>query len=149
VVLAMLLAMGGAAVFAAATPGWPDGQPVTFSTVARGSQSGIRESLQVLIRSDPEWADLWRRHTAPVLPPPPVPQIDFGHQMVIGVFIGKRPSGGHEVEVVDVREAAGRLAVRYRGKIPPAGMLTTQALTYPYHLIRLRRSDLPVAFEAQ
>lgn len=147
--LAISLAGGAAGVFAAAAPGKPQGQPVRFSTVARGSQSGIRGPLQVVIRSASEWAELWRRHTAFAVPPPSVPQIDFGNEMVIGVLTGERRSGGYDVKILEVWRQADRLSVLYRETTPPTRALTTQALTYPHHLIRTERSDLNVVFEAQ
>lgn len=147
--LVISLVGGAAGVSVATALGKPQGQPVRFSTVARGTQSGVRAPLQVVIRSASEWAELWRRHTAFAVPPPPVPQIDFGHEMVIGVLTGERRSGGYDVKILEVLRQADRLSVLYRETTPPTGALTTQALTYPHHLIRTERSKLNVVFEAQ
>lgn len=149
-VLLLAISLAGSAAGVAATaPGKPQGQTVRFSTVARGTQSGVRGPLQVVIRSASEWADLWRRHTAFAIPPPPVPEIDFGHEMVIGVLTGERRSGGYDVKILEILRQADRMSIRYRETAPPAGALTTQALTYPHHLIRTERSDLNVVFKAQ
>lgn len=146
--LVISLAVGAVEV-SATVRGNPQGQPVRFFTIARGTQTGIRHPLQVVIRSASEWVELWSRHTAITIPPPPVPEIDFSHEMVIGVLTGERRSGGYDIKILEVWRQADRLLVLYRETTPPTGTFTTQALTHPYHLIRTERSDLNVIFEAQ
>lgn len=143
------LAVGALDVSAAMVQDNPQGQPVRFSTIARGTQTGIHRPLQVVIRSASEWAELWRQHTAITTPPPPVPEIDFSHEMVIGVLTGERRSGGYNVKILEIRRQADHLLVLYRETTPPTGTFTTQALTHPHHLIRTERSDINVIFEAQ
>ncbi len=113
---------------------------VPFATVARGAQSGIREPLHAVVRTLDDWTTLWRRHLGGAPPP-----IDFAAEMVVAVFAGTRPTGGYTVEIIDVVLAERALRVGYRERTPPPGALVTQALTAPFHIIRLPRSDLPVA----
>lgn len=147
--LVVSLIVSAAEVSAATVLGNPQGQLVRFSSIARGTQTGIRRPLQVVIRSASEWASLWHRHTVITIPPPPVPEIDFSHEMVIGVLTGERRSGGYDVKILEVWRQTDHLLVLYRETTPPTGTLTTEALTHPHHLIRTERSDLNVIFETQ
>ena len=56
--------------------------------------------------------------------------------MVVGVFLGGRPTAGYGVEIVGVREEHGALVVEYGETRPPAARITAQVLTAPYHLVR-------------
>ena len=55
--------------------------------------------------------------------------------MVVGVFLGSRPTAGFGVEIVSAREEQGALVVRYRETRPAADAIAAQVLTSPYHLV--------------
>ena len=63
--------------------------------------------------------------------------MDFSREMVVGIFMGQRGTGGYEIEITKVERAGSELRVYYRGKSPDPGAMLTQALTEPYHLIKL------------
>ena len=117
----------------------PADSVVPFTTIDRGTQSGIREPLHAVVRTLDDWAALWRRHGTGT-----PPRIDFAADMVVAVFAGARPTGGYTVEIIEVVLAERELRVGYRERTPPPGALVTQALTAPFHIVRLPRSDLPV-----
>ena len=66
--------------------------------------------------------------------------------MVVALFMGERPTGGYAIEITRVERADSGLAVHYRSKGPDQGAMLTQALTQPFHLIKLPRDDGPVRF---
>lgn len=123
-----------------------EGVAMPFSTVARGSVSGVLEPLQLAIRSRNEWIALWERHARAQVPPPPAPAVDFGREMVVGIFMGERATGGYEIEITRVERAGSHLRVYYRSRQPQPGAVLVQALSHPYHLIKLSRDDGPVVF---
>ena len=66
---------------------------IDFNTIARGAHSGFHTASQMVIKSGDKWADVWQQHTSDTVPPPPVPQVDFTHHLVVAVFAGeKHPS---------------------------------------------------------
>jgi len=115
----------------------------TFRTVERGSQSNIDSARQVVVRSAAEWTKLWKTHNFDK----PEPRVDFDKEMVVGVFMGSRPTGGYSVEVVSVADKEGTLVVTYRESSPRPGAMTTQVLTFPYHLIATAKRGGDVKFE--
>ena len=64
-----------------------------------------------------------------------MPVIDFTKSMVVGIFLGSKPSAGYEVEIVGVRAQEKDLVVEYVQKQPGRGTLAAQILTEPYHLV--------------
>src|SRR5688500_8851930 len=71
----------------------------SFTSVARGDISGQQTAKQVTVRTAAEWKALWKDHA----PTAKMPDIDFAKEMVVGIFLGTKPSDGHEVSIVGVR----------------------------------------------
>ena len=113
-----------------------------MTTMARGSNSGIEELREAVVRSAPEWDALRKLHGGP----DPAPSVDFAREMVVAVFLGTRPTGGYGAEIVATRREADALIVEYAERRPPADAIVTQALTAPFHIVRLPKHDGPVRF---
>ena len=121
--------------------------PLSIATVVRGHRSGIREPLQTVIRKQDEWSAFWKRHSSTNPNPPPTPIIDFNREMVVGVFLGEKSTGGYEVEIVRAERRDSSLYFYYRGKNPLPGTMVTQALTQPFHLVKVPKyENLQVVF---
>ena len=78
--------------------------------VERGGQSRIDQPRQVTARTDAEWTALWREHS----PGRPAPAVDFSREMVLGVFLGSRPTPGYGVEIAGTRQQGGELPRAFR-----------------------------------
>jgi len=119
------------------------GVPIT--TLDIGVRSGISTPRQVVVRDEVAWEDLWAEHTtgrASV----PVPNVDFGSQMVLAVFLGEKPSSGYAVTILDAAERDGNLVVDVEVSVPPAGMSELTILTYPYHMVMVPQTEGRVEF---
>jgi hypothetical protein len=114
---------------------------LSFQTIAKGYRSGVRESLQIVARNQAEWDSLWKRHLSVETNPPPTPAIDFNKQIVVGVFLGEKPTGGYDVEIIRAEQSDGALVIHYREKSPLPGSIAIQALTQPFHIIQVIRDD--------
>ena len=113
-----------------------------LATVARGSMSSIDEPYQAVVRSQADWTALWARHGAGT----PAPAVDFKARMVVGVFLGSRPTAGYAVEIVDVRRVDDGLVVEYRETAPAPDRMVAQVITAPFHLVSFERQDGAVKF---
>jgi len=112
-----------------------------------GASSGIKDRREVIVRNAADWESLWRQHAVVFVPQPDTPYVDFSRDMVVGVWTGNKPSTGYAVRIVDVRDEGTRQRVIYQEIAPTAGMATGAALTQPYILRVIPRSDDPVRFE--
>ena len=114
---------------------------IVFATVAQGSNSEIADARQVVVRSAEEWQTLWRGHTTSA-----APRVDFSKSIVIGVFLGTRPSAGYAVQITAVRPATDAIVVEYRERQPAAGSMTAQMLSSPFQLISIPRDNRKIEF---
>jgi hypothetical protein len=116
---------------------------VAFTTVHRGSDSQVEDAKNVTVRTAEEWRALWKAHSFSL----PLPKVDFTKEMVVGVFLGMRPTGGHAVTITAIDVKGDALVVAYRVETPAPNAMVTQALTSPVHLVRTAQHEGAVKFE--
>ena len=110
---------------------------VNFLPVAKGHRSGVTEPLQIVVRSQAEWVALWRRHANELNSTPP--KVHFDREIVIGVFLGQKPTGGYDTAIVRAEKSADALVIYYEEKTPAPGSIVIQVLEQPYHIVRMNR----------
>jgi protease stability complex PrcB-like protein len=135
------MAIWSLVIAAALQAGGPPSAPMT--TIEKGTDSAVESARQAVARTDAEWATLWQSHAWDR----DRPKVDFTRDMVIGVFMGTRPTAGFSVEIVGAHPDNGVLVVRYRETTPGRNTMTAQILTAPYHLVSIARFDGEVKFE--
>jgi hypothetical protein len=116
---------------------------VIMRTIDKGAQSNVDDAKTVVVRDAESWKKLWQGHA----PDRALPAVDFSREMVVGVFLGSRPTSGYDVAVVGTREDGGALVVEYRETAPPRDAMTAQVLTAPYHLVVVATRGGDVKFE--
>jgi hypothetical protein len=129
---------GGAALLSVALQA-----AVLLTSVDQGSNSQIDEPRTAVVRSAAAWNALWKEHSAG---PMPAGEIDFGRFMIVGVFLGTRPTAGYTVEITGMRTTGGVTLVEYRERGPAPGDIAAQMLTAPFHLVRVPRVEGRVEF---
>ncbi len=114
-----------------------------LQTIAKGPMSGVDVARHVVLRTPAELTMLWQTHA----PGRALPSVDFAKQMVVGVFLGTRPTGGYGVEIVRATMMGGGLRVEFVETAPRPDAITAQVLTAPYHLVAVPRTDGDVQFQ--
>lgn len=104
-----------------------------------GYFGGRKEFAVVPLRDRAAWESFWRGVQR--MPPQ---SLDPSREMAIAVFLGERRTGGYGIEIVRVHPAGQKLVVEYRETTPEPGTMTIQALTTPWTVAVVPRSDLPL-----
>ena len=112
-------------------------------SVEKGAESRVEVQRQATVRDATEWTSLWHAHSWDR----PEPAIDFSREMVVGVFMGSRPTAGFGIEIVGYHDSGDGVVVQYRETMPDRGTLTAQILVSPYHLVAIPRRAGKVTFE--
>ena len=118
--------------------GGSDASGLGVRPIASGLQaSGGGAPQSWLARSDEQLREsVAARIQGLALPPEPAqPAIDYGREVVVGVMIGQRPTGGYRVEVSKARLDGSTLVVVVREIEPAPGEMTIQVLTSPWALV--------------
>lgn len=73
-----------------------------------------------------------------------IEEVDFTRDWVVVVVLGIRPSGGYGIQIQGVSRAPDVVKLRVKLTNPDPQRSVTQALTYPYHLIKIQRRKLSI-----
>jgi len=120
----------------------------SFVTIDRGTHSGIHAAITEVYRAREDFELFWARHSSDSFPPPAPPAVDFSARMVVAVFMGEQVTGGFTTEVTSVEQKEdGGIVVNFTTDVPRSGAIVTQALTQPYHIVSVGKTDQEVTFE--
>jgi hypothetical protein len=115
---------------------------VAFQPLATTAASDVTDERNVVARDADAFARLWAQFSPGTKPP----QVDFGTNMVIGVFMGARSNGCYATGVGGIARSAAGLRVLRVDREPATGAICTQAIVTPAQLVVLEQSSLPVGF---
>jgi hypothetical protein len=118
-------------------------QAIAVTNVAQGTASQIDEPRKVIVRSADEFQALWKSHSNA-----PLPKVDFSKSIVVGVFLGMRPTAGYTVAIQAVRRSeGGAVVVEYVEGAPDKSKMVAQMLTSPFHLVSIPSDIKTVEFK--
>ena len=109
-----------------------------------GFSGGPSTRQRLVIHDQATWAAFWTSVTWNVRPAPPVPEIDFTTSDVIVAAMGMRGTGGFDIDVVQVADTPTQRWVVVNETTAGRNCMTIQAFTYPFDVVRVPKSDLPV-----
>lgn len=75
------------------------------------------------------------------------PDVAFDQMMVVGIFLGNRPTTGYKVEITGARKEGAELVITWREVAPAEGASVNATVTSPFALAGIQRHDGPVRFE--
>ena len=117
-------------------------EPVKFTALDEGAQSGIEHSREVAVRTSADWKSLCSEHA----PGHRCASVNFSKTMVVGVFLGRRPTTGYGVEIASIEHEGNSLLVTYRELTPNPDAMMPQMLTAPFVLVTTDPFAGPVTF---
>ena len=117
-------------------------QTIAFTNVAQGTSSQVDEPRKVIVRSADEFQALWKAHSTA-----PLPKVDFSKSIVVGVFLGMRPTAGYTVGIQAVRRTEAGAVVEYIEGVPDKSRMVAQMLTSPFHLVSIPNDVKTVEFK--
>ncbi|MBE9129514.1 MULTISPECIES: protease complex subunit PrcB family protein [unclassified Coleofasciculus] len=120
---------------------------VPFENIKQDWNSGLEEPFATVVKGNEDWKKLWIALHSIYFPLNlPATEVNFTENMVIGVGLGSRPTSGYSVEIKEINVEEDKLVVNSVERQPGANCVTAQATSQPYHVVVVKRSDLPVQF---
>lgn len=130
---------------------FPAEKTIDFETIDKGGMSGFSQKehkKQYIVKREQEWQEVWDIAHANVLPKPTLPEVDFETYIVLAVFQGNFPTGGYDVSVEKILVEESVL-VNTRETSPAVNCIVTQALTAPYQIIKIPKTEKEIVFTRQ
>jgi hypothetical protein len=121
------------------------GGDIRYSTIAKDDNApGIAHRINEVINDPISFERFWTGIYDGMDPIPDMPKIDFAQNMVIAVSPGQMLTGGYDAEIVMVQDKGDKLNVTVLLSRPSGTV--TEALTQPYHIIKLKKSTSPIIY---
>lgn len=122
-----------------------DGKTVEFDTISKGTYSQQAEKEYFVIKDAESFNQLLEKISGSDTEITNT-DVDFSKEMVIGVFLGEKPTGGYTVEISDVLKQDDYIEFLIKINEPDPGEIVTEAITSPYHIIKINKSDMEFLF---
>ena len=123
-------------------------EEILFDVVAEGDTAAdYPDQRGIVIGLLAEWTDLWEQLHRYAIPQPALPEVDFTQHTLLAVFAGEKRSGGYTVRVERVTRTDQAVIVHVAETAPGPGDITIALITYPYQVVKIPRTGLPVHFE--
>ena len=115
---------------------------IPFDTVDKDVNSIIQARAQKVIQNSEDFQKLLNEIGSLKLLVEP----DFSKYTVIAVFQGQQPTGGYSIEINKVKETRDKIQVYIIETFPDPNDVVTQALTSPYHIITIAKTNKEFEF---
>lgn len=110
----------------------------------QGQNPDMNEGTRI-IRNKNDWSELWTQAFSSHTAPPPVPDIDFNHHLVLGVFAGAIDHEGASINIHKLEKNENGLIVHYT--VTEATGDATDEDYGPFHVIVTQKTEKPITFE--
>ncbi len=117
-----------------------------FKTILKEQYSSIQKKQDMIITKASAWESLWEQMHKNVQPMPSLPKVDFSQEMLIGVFMGTKSTGGYDINIQSIKETESEIVVTVKEIFPRNTGFVSTALTQPTHVVKLLTSKKKVVF---
>jgi len=91
-----------------------------------------------------EFENFFKSYTNLVLDSIPKPNINFDKEVLIGVFLGQRPTSGYSININKVVIENKKIYVYANEVCPKKGQIVLMVITYPSIFIKIPKYDYPI-----
>lgn len=111
--------------------------------INKNTYSGVQQKKNLLIQDQKAWATLWKEHATQK---EELPSIDFTKKMVLGIFLGERPSACYNIGDVHIWHTEKQINVSYMVLEPGPLVRCASSIVTPAILIEIPRSEAKIEF---
>lgn len=122
------------------------GKEVKVRELEEIATSQIQDAKQEVIKDEASFAKLWKEHTGVETG---MPKVDFSKEMVLGVFMGEKTTGGYSIKVTKAEIKGTDLHVEVTETSPDPSLFTIQIITAPSHIVAVEKVEGKVEFKTK
>ena len=106
----------------------------------------ITTSDQVIVTDENALSKLFSEINTNQEPGYTVPNVDFGSDLIIALFMGEKTTGGFSIHVENIIETSSNIEIVYKEKGPKPTDMVTMAITHPYCIIKIKKPNKEIKF---
>ncbi|WP_297333048.1 protease complex subunit PrcB family protein [Flavobacterium sp.] len=113
-----------------------------FTILAQSGYGGRHTESHELVKNEQQFLALCKELNIET-----IPQVDFTKNNVVAVFMGQKRSGGYSITVEKVVIDGNTAQVLVKNTLPEQGAMVTMALTAPYCVAAIPKTDKVIVKE--
>lgn len=133
-------------------PATPTYKTKSFVTIKQDSGLGLRNPEKAenkVIQNKAEWETLWEQINIGRIPTPPLLEIDLSKYIILSASTGFHSSGGWSIKISKIEEYENKINVKVTINAPGKDCSVTTAITNPYTIISIEKTDKPINFNTE
>ena len=115
-----------------------------FTEILSGSHSNFDKRFFTEVKSAKELEELYKTLNKTRTPNYKLPNVDFSKEVVLGLFMGSKSSGGYAIKIDHIKIDDKYTAV-FINEVKPTGMATS-VITQPFYLAKMNKPSKPIRF---
>ncbi len=126
----------------------PVDNTVYYTLLSTGVQSGIKQPGEIVITNQQQLDSIWALHYDYLENNPEPPDIDFEEEVVVGMFLGEKPTTGYWLRFDSVyRDKKDIIVAATTNEKIDESRAVLQVLTYPHFFIATEKPEGEVRFD--
>ena len=122
---------------------------VEFEVLVNSFYSSVTEKKEIIATDRDEYIKIMNIAYEYLDRVPEIQEVDFNRYIVIAVFMGAKTSGGYSITVDKIIEKSDKITVYINEISPGKNCITTDAITYPFELIKIPKTDKKIIFKTR
>ena len=118
--------------------------PNQYVEILSGSHSNFEKKSFMAIESMEELDSIYSILNKTITPKHKIPKVNFDKEIVVGLFMGTKSSGGYAIKI-DHIQSDGNFTAIFINETKPTGMATS-VITQPFYLARINKPTKPIRF---
>ena len=118
---------------------------IPFSVILQGEHSNVDKQKNIIITNNEELSSFYSKINMTRTPDFPVPKVNFKKNIVLGLFMGTKTTGGYSIEIDKIESYKNEIIVFYKEKSPKG--MATMVITQPCLIVSIPKKDLPIRFK--
>ena len=118
--------------------------PNQYVEILSGSHSNFEKKSFITIESIEKLDSIYATLNKTRTPKYKTPKVNFDKEIVVGLFMGTKSSGGYAIKIDHIQSDGNYTAV-FINETKPTGMATS-VITQPFYLARINKPTKPIRF---
>ena len=117
---------------------------IHFDVLVKNSNSEVQDKNYFVIKNEQEYLELQSKFKELRNA-----QVNFSTDYIIAVFQGQKNTGGYGISINKIVDEGESMAVYVQESSPGGGCMVTMALTSPYSIVKIPKTDKKIIFKTK
>lgn len=120
---------------------------IPFEVLVQHSHGGYDQPQIKVIKEPTELQAIYSKMNMTRRPGFPIPEVDFDNEMIIGLYMGEKNTGGFSIGIENIEETKKELIITVKETSPDANSMVVTAICQPFCIVKMPATKKDVVFK--